>query len=253
MPRLPGHLGSRSPGACPEARAHRRPSKARTGSRSAGGFVTTCVAKGRAWPQAHLKLHNAARSKRISPEPRTVKLAARCWTVDGPVAAVPVARSELDGMNAIAHAGTMACGDCAPAHPLPENHALMAILAIVVLAAIGGAITVWQLRRKHRPARVTDQWSALAVMGELCPHGWNAEITLRGRGAPRLVDAPFSSAPPVAVKWKLYEKDSDRPAVTRWVSASTIDEALQTMVDDRRLDVTLAQIEQSPAGEDDRI
>jgi len=156
-------------------------------------------------------------------------------------------------MNAIDHAVVMACGDCAPAHPLPEHHALVVALLIVALAAIGGAIIAWQLLRKRRPARVTDHWSALAVMGELCPHGWKAEITLRGRGVPLPADAPFSTTPPVAVRWKLYEADSDRVVVARWVSANTIDEALQTMVDDRRLDVTLEQIEQSPAGEDDRI
>jgi len=88
-------------------------------------------------------------------------------------------------------------------------------------------------------------------MGELCPHGWKAEITLHGWGEPLPADAPFSSTPPVAVRWKLYEDDSDRVAVARWVSANTIDEALQTMVDDRRLDVTLEQIEQAAKGGDD--
>jgi hypothetical protein len=155
-------------------------------------------------------------------------------------------------VSAIHHAVMMACGDCAPAHPPPEPHGLVVILLIAAFGAIGGAITVWQLRRKHRPAQVRDQWSALAVMGELCPHGWKAEITLHGWGAPLPADAPFSSPPPVAVRWTLYEDASDRVAVARWVAASTIDEALQTMVDDRRLDVTLEQIEHA-VDEDERI
>lgn len=156
-------------------------------------------------------------------------------------------------MNTIHRAVTMACGDCAPAHPLPEHHELMVILLIVALAAIGGAIIAWQLRHKRPPARVTDQWSALAVMGELCPHGWRAEVTLHGREVPPPAAPPVRSAPPVAVRWELFEDGSDRVAATRWVSASTIDEALQAMVDDRRLDVTLEQIEQSASGGDDRI
>jgi hypothetical protein len=171
----------------------------------------------------------------------------------GLVPPAAVGRSERDGMGAIENAVTMACGDCAPAHPLPEHHALVVTLLIVAFAVIGGVIIAWQLRRKRHPPRVTDQWSALAVMGELCPRGWTAEIGLHGRGVPLPADAPFSDAQPVAVRWKLYDEDGEREAVARWVTADTIEEALQKMVEDRRLDIALEQIEQSAAGEGDRI
>lgn len=138
----------------------------------------------------------------------------------------------------------MACGDCAPAHPLPETRPLTVILMVVALTVLGGAIFIWQ-RPRRRPARVTDQWSALAAMGELCPDGWKAEITFHGPGAAPARGAAASGEDLVVVDWKLYEPDSDRVAVERRVLADTIDDALRAMVDDRRLDVALEQIEQS--------
>lgn len=147
----------------------------------------------------------------------------------------------------------LACGDCAGVNPPPDPSPLGVILIILGLALIGGLILIWQRRRRQRPRRVTDYWSTLVVMGELCPHGWQADITFHGAGAPiRDEDLPEGSSP-VAVEWKLYEHEGKGVAVEHRVSAETIDDALQRMVDDRRLDVALEEIEQSAAGPEDRI
>jgi hypothetical protein len=121
------------------------------------------------------------------------------------------------------------------------------VLAIVVMAAACGAIFVYLRRLYRRPKAVADQWQALAVMGELCAHGWQAQITLYGWGAPVPADAPPSRVPLVELEWKQYEEDSERVAVARRVWAPTISEALEAMVEDRRTDMTFEQIEEAAA------
>ena len=87
-------------------------------------------------------------------------------------------------------------------------------------------------------------------MGELCPHGWQAEITLYGWGAPVPADAPPSRVPLVELEWTQFDEEPGRIAVARRVWAPTISDALQSMVEDRRTDLTLEQIEQAAAEED---
>jgi hypothetical protein len=148
----------------------------------------------------------------------------------------------------------LACGDCAGANPPPDRSPLGVILVIVGLALIGGLILIGERRRRQRPRRVTDYWSVLVVMGELCPYGWQAEITVHAGGAAIPDQDQPSHSSPVAVEWKLYEGESKRVAVERRLSAETITDALQRMVDDRRLDVALEQVEQSGAARlEDRI
>jgi hypothetical protein len=53
--------------------------------------------------------------------------------------------------------------------------------------------------------------------------------------------------PLVELEWKQFEQEPGRVAVERRVWAPTIERALQTMVDDRRTDVALEQIEQAAA------
>ncbi len=134
--------------------------------------------------------------------------------------------------------------------------ALLAALVIAALAALGGALLWFFQRRPRRPKPVNDQWGALAVMGELCPHGWDAQITLYGWGAPVPPDAPPARAPLVALEWKQYDEGVDgepgRVVVARRVWAPTIDHALQSMVDDRRTDIALEEIERA-AGEEGRL
>ena len=64
------------------------------------------------------------------------------------------------------------------------------------------------------PARpVTDQWQALAVMGELCPHGWQAQITLYGWGAP-VPTTPL----PRGRRWSSWNGRSSRRTPDGWRS-----------------------------------
>lgn len=130
--------------------------------------------------------------------------------------------------------------------------ALLVGLVIAALALI--AVLLYLYTRKHpsRSPPVTDQWRALTVMGELCPHGWDAQVRLFGWGAPVPEDAPASRVPLVELEWKQYAEEPGRVAVVRRVWARTIPEALQLMVDDRRADITLEEIEQAADG-DERI
>lgn len=134
--------------------------------------------------------------------------------------------------------------------PLYETFVIVPLIVVMTLACV--LISIYLRRRHRRPKPVADQWQALAVMGELCPHGWQAQITLYGWGAPVPEDAPPSRVPLVELEWKQFDEESGRVAVVRRVWAPTIGEALQSMVEDRRTDVTLEQIEQAAAdaGED---
>ena len=129
--------------------------------------------------------------------------------------------------------------------PFYETLVIVPLIAVMSLACV--LIAVYLSRRRHRPQRVDDQWAALAVMGELCPHGWQAQITLYGWGAPVPADAPPSRVPLVELEWTQFAEESGRVAVARRVWAPTIGEALHTMVEDRRTDITLEQIEQAAA------
>jgi hypothetical protein len=133
--------------------------------------------------------------------------------------------------------------------PLYETFVIVPLIAVLTAACV--LIGVYLRRRQRRPKPVADQWQALAVMGELCPHGWQAQITLYGWGAPVPDDAPPSRVPLVELEWKQFDEEPGRVAVARRVWAPTIGEALQSMVDDRRTDIALEQIERdADAGED---
>ncbi len=133
--------------------------------------------------------------------------------------------------------------------PVPE--AIVIVLIIVALSLASLLIVLYLRRRSQRSEPVADQWQALVVMGELCPHGWQAQLTLYGWGAPVPDDAPPARAPLVELEWKQFEEEPGRVAVARRAWAPTIAAALQTMVDDRRTDLTLEQIEQAAAEDED--
>ena len=133
----------------------------------------------------------------------------------------------------------------------PWYETLMIALTIAGLAAGCVWIAIYLRRRYRRSRPVADQWQALAVMGELCAHGWQAQITLYGWGAPVPADAPPSRAPLVELEWKQFDEEPGRVAVTRRVWAPTVAEALQSMVEDRRTDIALEQIEQAVSDEED--
>jgi hypothetical protein len=131
--------------------------------------------------------------------------------------------------------------------PLYETFVIVPLIAVMTLACV--AIGLYLRRRQRRPKPVADQWQALVVMGELCPHGWQAQITLYGWGAPVPADAPPSRAPLVELEWTQYDEPG-HVAVARRVWAPTISQALQAMVDDRQTDIALEQIEQAAIDED---
>jgi hypothetical protein len=124
-------------------------------------------------------------------------------------------------------------------------------LVIFALALLAAGLIVFLRRRPRRVEPVNDQWRALAVMGEMCPYGWQAQITLYGWGAPVPADAPPARAPLVELEWKQYDEEPGRVVVARRVWAPTIERALQSMVDDRRTDVTLEQIERAAERDDE--
>lgn len=119
--------------------------------------------------------------------------------------------------------------------------------AIAAMAAACVAIVLYLRRSNRRPRTVTDQWQALDAMGQLCPEGWQANITLYGWGAPVPDDAPPSRAPLVQLEWGRFDEHSGQVAVARRVWAPTIEIALQAMVEDRQTDATLEQIERDAA------
>ena len=136
-------------------------------------------------------------------------------------------------------------------HPPPVHDALMIALVMAALALACVLIALHVRRRARRVEPVGDQWRALAVMGELCPHGWQAQVTLRGWGAPIPDDAPAARAPLVELEWKQYDEEPGRVAVARRAWAPTIEQALQLMVDDRRTDLALEQIEHEAMSDGD--
>ncbi|HTU77162.1 MAG TPA: hypothetical protein VMF09_00225 [Solirubrobacteraceae bacterium] len=129
--------------------------------------------------------------------------------------------------------------------PAYETFVIVALIVAMAIASV--LIGIYLRRRARRPKPVADQWQALAVMGELCPHGWQAQITLYGWGAPVPADAPSSRVPLVELEWKQFDEESGRVVVARRVWAPTINDALQMMVEDRRTDLALEQIEQEAA------
>ncbi len=75
----------------------------------------------------------------------------------------------------------------------PASETALIVCATVVMALACALVLYHQRRRRARHAEpVGDQWQALAVMGELCPDGWQAQITLQGSSPPELAEARSS-------------------------------------------------------------
>ena len=94
----------------------------------------------------------------------------------------------------------------------------------------------WRRRRRRRRDLATAERRARALMTELCPYGWRAEITL-------------VESTQVRLAWTELRDDSGAPAVMREVRAGSISEALDAMVSDRQTDETLERIEQGAVAE----
>jgi hypothetical protein len=145
-----------------------------------------------------------------------------------------------------------------------EHTGLLAPVAAVVVAAVAvviavpllglvlvgsrGALRGWRRRRMRMRAAALAEHRARALMGELCPNGWRAQITLFDAGG----DGPGAGErrrAPVALDWTELRGDSGRPAIVRRVWAESIGDALEAMVADRRTDETLERIERGAVAE----
>ncbi len=127
--------------------------------------------------------------------------------------------------------------------PLYETFVILPIIAAMTAGCVLIAIHLRRRGRARKPVR--DHYSALGVMGELCPHGWQAQITVYGAGATVPEDAPVARRPLVELEWKQYDEQPGRVAVARRAWAPTISDALEAMVEGRRTDQTLEEIEQA--------
>jgi hypothetical protein len=126
-----------------------------------------------------------------------------------------------------------------------------AIVGIVVYKLVDLAVLAIRRRivlRRHARTVAGAERRARALMGELCPDGWRAQITLFEAGD-ELPGAPRGGWARVALDWAELDPERSGPAVVRRVWATTVAEALDAMVADRRTDETLEQIEQRATAE----
>ncbi|MHB8658485.1 MAG: hypothetical protein ACYC91_11115 [Solirubrobacteraceae bacterium] len=131
---------------------------------------------------------------------------------------------------------------------------------LLLSTCVGGLIVVvlGQVVRRIRRARqarasgrrllraaAAAEVRARALMDELCPHGWRAQVMLFDATELDGASGQIPIRARVALDWTAFEDDSSRVAVVRRVWAPTITEALDAMVADRRTDETLQRIEQN--------
>ena len=143
--------------------------------------------------------------------------------------------------------------------PHASTRGMLAPLLFVIGGAVVGGVslpllhfavvrsrTSWRGRRARRrrvAAAAGAERRARAIMSELCPFGWHAQISLFD-ALPGTVAA--GGAPPedlVALDWYELSAGGIEPAVMRRVWAGSVGEALEAMVADRRMDEALEQIE----------
>jgi hypothetical protein len=143
-------------------------------------------------------------------------------------------------------------------HPGTVN--LLEPLGALILAACGGGLAILILgqvvpptkralrsritRRRRRRAAAHAELRARAMMDELCPYGWRAQITLCGASEEQPGDTPDRRRDMVTLDWTAFEDESSRVVVVRRVCAPTVRETLDAMVADRRTDETLQHVEQ---------
>lgn len=118
--------------------------------------------------------------------------------------------------------------------------AVMVPLLGVLVSNLRGLVRGWRAGRQDRRRAAEGELQARAMMSELCPHGWRAQITMLAAGD----QSEPGREGMVALDWMELQDDEHRAAVMRRVWAPTVGEALEAMVADRRTDETLEQIEQ---------
>jgi hypothetical protein len=135
---------------------------------------------------------------------------------------------------------------------------VLAQLELLAAGAVLLALAVLLLSRELRHLRGRRRLAedpeihARAMMEELCAGAWQAQITLySASGIPP--EAPASSAGLVSVAWVELgaDEDEDDEPIVRRLWAPTIAEGLEAMIEDRRADELLEQIEWPASTDDD--
>jgi hypothetical protein len=139
-------------------------------------------------------------------------------------------------------------------HP-PGANLLAPALTLVATALIGGSLLMVlqrivpplrgklhsrRARKRRFRAAATAELRARAMMDELCPHGWQAEIVLYSSAEELPQEAPDPDHTRVQLDWEALHE----PAVSRRVWAQDVNQALEAMVAERVTEKTLHQIEQ---------
>jgi hypothetical protein len=126
---------------------------------------------------------------------------------------------------------------------------IVVAMALACLLLIGTVLLLDRFREDKRRKRLAlDEARARAVMEDLCPQGWTANITLYGSRAPLPDDVPPVKELRVRLDWAELTDDGHGgrvAAVVRRLWAKTLPGALNGMVADRRLDRELEEIEHS--------
>jgi hypothetical protein len=144
--------------------------------------------------------------------------------------------------------GAIRSGSSAAGRSLAVVAQLELVLAGAVLLVLAGLLLSRELRRWRAARRPHgDEVRARALMGELCPNGWQARVTLYGSAQA----SPRSDGALVAVDWFELPGEHSEPPLTRRVWAPTIAEGLAGMVEDRRTDEVLERIERLANADDD--
>jgi hypothetical protein len=124
-----------------------------------------------------------------------------------------------------------------------------AVLGTFLLGALAIAVALLWARLHRRRDRMTlDENRVRAAMEELCREGWTAQLTLYGSRTPLPGDAPEIKGLRVRIDWAELTRaggGSREVAVARRLWARSIAGGLRAMVEDRRIDQQLEQIERA--------
>src|ERR1700676_2996325 len=129
--------------------------------------------------------------------------------------------------------GAIRSGGSAVSRSLAVVAQLELVLVAGVLLVLAGLVLSRELRRWRAWRQPhSDEVRARAVMGELCPNGWQAQLTLYGNAQAAPPGAPRVGGALVAVDWSELPGASDEPPMMRRVWAPTIADGLAAMVED---------------------
>ena len=136
-----------------------------------------------------------------------------------------------------------------PTNLLPALLALIgaAVFGVLLLKLLERLVPQTRAKLRRRTTRIrrlraaaTSEARTRAMMDELCPDGWQAEIVLFSSTDALPLDAPNPERTRVQLDWITLRE----PETSRRIWAQDIQSALDAMVADRITDETLQRIEQ---------